>query len=68
MTDGALDRLAAYPWPGNIRELEAVLEEAMLLQGEGWLRAEQLAGIESCAKSGPPAAIRTVADRGPCGP
>ncbi|MFZ1061211.1 MAG: sigma-54 dependent transcriptional regulator [Candidatus Rokuibacteriota bacterium] len=30
-------RLEAYPWPGNIRELEAVLEEAMIFKGGGWL-------------------------------
>jgi two-component system response regulator HupR/HoxA len=43
VTEGALDRLAAYPWPGNVRELEAVLEEAMVLRGRGALRAEDLA-------------------------
>jgi DNA-binding NtrC family response regulator len=42
VTDGALARLAAHPWPGNIRELEAVLTEAMLLRGRGWLRAEDV--------------------------
>ncbi len=31
LTSGALAALAAYPWPGNIRELRNVLERAVLL-------------------------------------
>jgi transcriptional regulator with PAS, ATPase and Fis domain len=31
VADEALDRLLAYSWPGNIRELRNVLERAMLL-------------------------------------
>ncbi len=30
-TPGALARLAAYPWPGNIRELQNVVERAVIL-------------------------------------
>ncbi len=26
----ALERLRAYPWPGNIRELQSVLKQALL--------------------------------------
>ena len=40
VTDEALRRLAAYPWPGTVRELDAGVTEAMLLQSRGWLRAE----------------------------
>ena len=29
-TDAAMDRLLAHPWPGNIRELENVIERCML--------------------------------------
>jgi two-component system response regulator AtoC len=29
--DDALDKLVAYPWPGNIRELENVIERAVIL-------------------------------------
>ena len=43
VTDDALRRLAEHCWPGNLRELEAVLQEAMLLRGRGWLRAEDVA-------------------------
>ena len=33
LTPGALETLAAYTWPGNIRELEAVMQRAILLSG-----------------------------------
>jgi DNA-binding NtrC family response regulator len=42
VTPGAMRRLAAYRWPGNLRELEAVLEEAMILKVRGWLRPQDL--------------------------
>jgi DNA-binding NtrC family response regulator len=54
LTEGALARLAAHPWPGNVLELEAVLEEAMLLQGEGWLDAGHL------SLDPPPRAVRIL--------
>jgi two-component system response regulator AtoC len=31
VSDTAMDRLVAYAWPGNLRELENVIERAMLL-------------------------------------
>jgi transcriptional regulator with GAF, ATPase, and Fis domain len=31
LAPGAMERLLAYPWPGNIRELENVIERAMIL-------------------------------------
>jgi DNA-binding NtrC family response regulator len=30
----ALDRLAAYPWPGNVRQLENAVEMALALSGD----------------------------------
>jgi DNA-binding NtrC family response regulator len=30
----ALSRLTAYPWPGNVRQLENVVERAIILSGE----------------------------------
>ena len=30
----ALDKLLAYPWPGNIRELKNMVERAIILSGE----------------------------------
>ena len=35
-------RLQTYPWPGNIRELQHVMERATILAGGGPLRAEML--------------------------
>jgi DNA-binding NtrC family response regulator len=53
-------RLAEYPWPGNIRELENVIERAVILS----------AGPELNAMPDLPAAARAaiVADRSPPGP
>jgi Nif-specific regulatory protein len=31
ITSGALDMLMVYSWPGNIREMENVIEQAMIL-------------------------------------
>lgn len=39
---GALLRLAAYPWPGNIRELHNLLERLVILKGKGELREADL--------------------------
>ncbi len=38
----AMARLAAYPWPGNVRQLENVLERAVTLAGGPVLLAEDL--------------------------
>jgi two-component system, NtrC family, response regulator AtoC len=35
--------LRGYPWPGNVRELRNVLEQAVLMHGQGALQAAQLA-------------------------
>jgi DNA-binding NtrC family response regulator len=40
--DDALERLMAHPWPGNIRELENVLERTMLLSEGPSIRARDL--------------------------
>jgi formate hydrogenlyase transcriptional activator len=34
----SLERLANYPWPGNIRELENIMERAMILCNENMLQ------------------------------
>jgi two-component system response regulator PilR (NtrC family) len=41
--DDALAALAAWPFPGNVRELENVLERAVVMTGGGELGAEDLA-------------------------
>ncbi|MDZ4673948.1 MAG: sigma 54-interacting transcriptional regulator, partial [Gemmatimonadota bacterium] len=47
------ERLLAYPWPGNIRELRQVLDRALLLgRGQPMLQVEHLPG-ELRARPGP---------------
>ena len=44
----AMERLLAYPWPGNIRELENVLERAIILANSSTLEIEpQMLAIAS---------------------
>lgn len=42
LSRGALKRLMAYRWPGNIRELSHVIENAILLNDSNFIRARQL--------------------------
>jgi len=42
ITPGAMEKIASYGWPGNVRQLENVLKRAMVLcQGE-WILEDQL--------------------------
>ena len=45
LADGAIDRLMAYPWPGNVQELENVIERAMILNKNGPLTFEHLVPV-----------------------
>jgi nitrogen regulation protein NR(I) len=42
LTEGAMTCLAAYSWPGNIRELENVMERAILFADGGEITPEEL--------------------------
>lgn len=42
IADSARRALLAYPWPGNIRELENVIHHAMLVMRDGVIHAEDL--------------------------
>jgi DNA-binding NtrC family response regulator len=57
IADECLATLEAHPWPGNIRELENVLERTILFcKGDRIERADlQLAGAGSAAADAPPA-------------
>jgi DNA-binding NtrC family response regulator len=48
-----LARLAAEPWPGNVRQLRAVLAEAMAARQRGWLEPEDLSFAAMPAAVGP---------------
>lgn len=53
---GALDRLVAYPWPGNVREMENAVERALILSKGHALSFDDLEG---------PAASRGAVHRDP---
>jgi transcriptional regulator with PAS, ATPase and Fis domain len=56
LTQGARQLLAAYRWPGNIRELRNVMERALLLAGESDIDVEHLpAERMTSRRSAPPA-------------
>ncbi len=61
----ALDRLAAYLWPGNIRELRNVLEQAALMTDE---RVLQPGDLEAALASGSPAVAVAAAPRAAAAP
>jgi transcriptional regulator with PAS, ATPase and Fis domain len=43
LTDKALQALKLYPWPGNIRELENMIERGIILASAGgWIEIEDL--------------------------
>jgi transcriptional regulator with GAF, ATPase, and Fis domain len=49
------ERLLAYPWPGNARELRNALERAVILAGGGLITADQLPGGPRTTSTGPAA-------------
>jgi formate hydrogenlyase transcriptional activator len=59
----AMEALVAYPWPGNIRELENVIERAVILSPGPTLRVP-LADLKSAtaAAGAPPSTGATLAD------
>jgi len=51
---GVMERLDDYHWPGNILELENVIERAVILAREGRIRAEDLGFITYTTDRPPP--------------
>jgi len=47
-----IDRLAACPWPGNVRQLEHAVERAVVLSGDReWLEASDFRALQPSATS-----------------
>lgn len=44
LTDSAIELLCAYGWPGNIRELQNVIERAVIVSQDGPLRIDMVLG------------------------
>ncbi|MBD3223313.1 MAG: AAA domain-containing protein [Caldithrix sp.] len=38
----ALERIKAYPWPGNVRQLKHTIERAILIESEDWIEPDDL--------------------------
>src|SRR5688572_21129619 len=61
ISDDALAALEAHAWPGNIRELENVLERTILFcKGDRIERADLQLGVQPGASSGDPVVSRTT--------
>jgi DNA-binding NtrC family response regulator len=56
MTRGALERLRAYPWPGNVRQLEQELHRLVLASGDGGI-LEEAALVEAVRTPTPGVAL-----------
>jgi formate hydrogenlyase transcriptional activator len=58
----SLDRLLAYPWPGNIRELQNVIERAVVLTEGPVLELDDALLPATARREGQPAVDRAAAD------
>jgi formate hydrogenlyase transcriptional activator len=57
----AMETLQAYDWPGNIRELQNLIERAVILS-EGRVLRAPLGELRAMARSSEPATARTLAE------
>jgi len=52
VSPGFLERARAYDWPGNIRELENLVERALIMSNDGTLEAQHLSfGLDNASGS-----------------
>ena len=56
--NNVMDALMAYNWPGNIRELENIIERAMILSTDGTLQYGEWIPTEKIEVNGSPAASK----------
>lgn len=72
LSDEAMDRLAVYGWPGNIRELENVMERGVLFAEGEVLSLDELPNAlrdsEPGSASRPPRESQDLPRSGPVGP
>ena len=64
--DGVLDFLQRYPYPGNVRELENLIEQGVALAMEGVIQVDDIVPPElhegSRPQGGPPRSLQAVVD------
>jgi DNA-binding NtrC family response regulator len=61
LTPDAVDWMLTYRWPGNVRELRNQIERIVLLENDGWVRAEHfVAASGSMGSTPPPPSARTL--------
>ena len=65
--ESARRALASHPFPGNVRELRNAVERAVLLCGNGPLRAEHLELVAPAGAAAAPAAVVTAKAAGKLG-
>jgi two-component system response regulator HydG len=60
--DGVVEALMGYDFPGNIRELEHMIEQAVALIQDGVITADDLLPPTATAMTGPPGGGRSLAE------
>lgn len=62
VSESVMEKLLAYPWPGNIRELENVIERAVILSGQRNLQIPELQMPNPSRQTTTAESILTLAD------
>lgn len=56
LSEDQIEQMSGYPWPGNIRELQNLVERAVISARSGSLRLDVPGGMKSCLFGNPPTA------------